>query len=62
MVVVSDYAKGLCSDRIIRTVIGKATEAGKASIIDPKRRDFAIYRDATLIKRKRNVSAIIAGG
>ena len=53
VVVVSDYAKGLCSDRIIRTVIGKATEAGKASIIDPKRRDFAIYRDATLIKPNR---------
>ena len=30
-----------------------ATAAGKASIIDPKRRDFAIYRDATLIKPNR---------
>jgi D-beta-D-heptose 7-phosphate kinase / D-beta-D-heptose 1-phosphate adenosyltransferase len=50
--VLSDYAKGLCSDRIIRTVI-EVTAAGKASIIDPKRRDFSIYRDATLIKPNR---------
>jgi D-beta-D-heptose 7-phosphate kinase/D-beta-D-heptose 1-phosphate adenosyltransferase len=53
VVAVSDYAKGLCNDRIIRTVIETAAEAGKASIIDPKRRDFRIYRDATLIKPNR---------
>lgn len=53
VVVVSDYAKGLCSDRIIRSVIDKAAEGGKASIIDPKRRDFAIYHGATVIKPNR---------
>jgi D-beta-D-heptose 7-phosphate kinase / D-beta-D-heptose 1-phosphate adenosyltransferase len=53
VVVLSDYAKGLCNDRVIRTVIGTAVETGKASIIDPKRRDFSIYRDATLIKPNR---------
>ena len=53
VVVLSDYAKGLCNDRIIRTVIGSTAEAGKASIIDPKRRDFSIYRNATLIKPNR---------
>jgi D-beta-D-heptose 7-phosphate kinase/D-beta-D-heptose 1-phosphate adenosyltransferase len=53
VVVVSDYAKGLCNDRVIRLVIEMAAEAGKASIIDPKQRDFAIYRNATLIKPNR---------
>jgi len=53
VVVLSDYAKGLCTDHIVRRVIDKAAEAGKASIIDPKRRDFSIYRDATLIKPNR---------
>src|SRR5215469_14213226 len=53
VVVVSEYAKGLCNDRVIRTVVDRAARAGKASIIDPKRRDFAIYRDATLIKPNR---------
>jgi D-beta-D-heptose 7-phosphate kinase/D-beta-D-heptose 1-phosphate adenosyltransferase len=40
-------------DRVIRTLIETAAVAGKASIIDPKRRNFAIYRDATLIKPNR---------
>jgi|SRR5271166_4648082 len=53
VVVLSDYAKGLCNDRIIRTVIDTAAGAGNASIIDPKRHDFSIYRDATLIKPNR---------
>ena len=53
VVVLSDYAKGLCNDRVIRTVIDAAAAVGKASIIDPKRRDFSIYRNATLIKPNR---------
>jgi D-beta-D-heptose 7-phosphate kinase/D-beta-D-heptose 1-phosphate adenosyltransferase len=53
VVVVSEYAKGLCNDLVIRTVIDRAAQAGKASVIDPKRRDFTIYRDATLIKPNR---------
>jgi D-beta-D-heptose 7-phosphate kinase/D-beta-D-heptose 1-phosphate adenosyltransferase len=53
VVVVSDYAKGLCNDRIIRMIIEMAAEASKASIIDPKRRGFSIYRDATLITPNR---------
>jgi D-beta-D-heptose 7-phosphate kinase / D-beta-D-heptose 1-phosphate adenosyltransferase len=61
VVVVSDYAKGLCNNRVIRTVIDKAAEAGKASIIDPKRRDFLIYRDATLIKPNRRELADATG-
>jgi hypothetical protein len=32
------------------SLIETAVVAGKASIIDPKRRNFAIHRDATLIK------------
>jgi D-beta-D-heptose 7-phosphate kinase/D-beta-D-heptose 1-phosphate adenosyltransferase len=53
VLVLSDYAKGLCNDRIIRAVIDKAAQVGKASIIDPKRRDFLIYRGATMIKPNR---------
>jgi D-beta-D-heptose 7-phosphate kinase/D-beta-D-heptose 1-phosphate adenosyltransferase len=54
VVVLSDYAKGLCNDRVIRTVIDSAAALGKASIIDPKRRDFSVYRNATLIKPNRH--------
>ena len=61
VLVVSVYAKGLCNDRVIRTVIDKAGGAGKASIIDPKRCDFAIYRHATLIKPNRRELADATG-
>ena len=61
VVVVSDYAKGLCNYRVIRLVIEIAAEAGKASIIDPKQRDFAIYRNATLIKPNRRELADATG-
>jgi len=53
VIVLSDYAKGLCNDRVIRAVIDAAAGAGKASIIDPKRRDFSVYLDASLIKPNR---------
>lgn len=49
VVVVSDYAKGFCSDRVIRAGLELAAHYGKASLIDPKRRDFSIYRGATII-------------
>jgi D-beta-D-heptose 7-phosphate kinase/D-beta-D-heptose 1-phosphate adenosyltransferase len=48
-VVLSDYAKGILSRRVIRRVIDAARELGKPVIVDPKSRDFSIYRGATLI-------------
>lgn len=49
-VILSDYAKGVCSDRVITEVIRLARAAGKPLLVDPKRRDFSIYRGATIIK------------
>lgn len=48
-VVISDYAKGVCTDRIIQSVIAMARAHAKPVIVDPKRKDFAIYRGATVI-------------
>lgn len=45
--VLSDYGKGALAD--CPTLIRMARSAGKPVIIDPKRRDFADYRGATLI-------------
>ena len=53
VVVLSDYAKGVCTDGVIRAVIDRASRSGKVSLVDPKRLDFSIYRDATLIKPNR---------
>ncbi len=53
VVALSDYAKGVCSDRVIRAVIELAKTAGKPCIVDPKRKDFSIYRGAAVIKPNR---------
>src|SRR6185503_13364086 len=52
-VVLSDYAKGVLTERVIRAVIDAARAAGKAVVVDPKRRDLSVYRGATLITPNR---------
>jgi len=53
-VVLSDYAKGVLTPRVIRTVIDAARAAGKSVIVDPKGKDFSIYRGATVITPNRH--------
>jgi D-beta-D-heptose 7-phosphate kinase/D-beta-D-heptose 1-phosphate adenosyltransferase len=52
-VVLSDYAKGALTPRVIRDVIAAANAQGKPVVIDPKGRDYSIYRGATLITPNR---------
>src|SRR6185437_5033456 len=52
-VVLSDYAKGTLTPRVIRAVIDAANAAGKPIVVDPKGRDYSIYRGATLITPNR---------
>jgi D-beta-D-heptose 7-phosphate kinase/D-beta-D-heptose 1-phosphate adenosyltransferase len=52
-VVLSDYAKGVLTPRVIRAVIDKARQLGKAIIVDPKGHDYTVYRGATLITPNR---------
>ena len=52
-VVLSDYAKGALTPRVIRAVIEAANKAGKPVVVDPKGRDYGIYRGATLITPNR---------
>jgi D-beta-D-heptose 7-phosphate kinase/D-beta-D-heptose 1-phosphate adenosyltransferase len=52
-VVLSDYAKGALTPRVIRAVIDAAIELGKPVVVDPKGRDYSIYRGATLITPNR---------
>ncbi len=52
-VVLSDYAKGVLTPRVIRTILDAAKHAGKPAIVDPKIDDVAIYRGATLITPNR---------
>jgi D-beta-D-heptose 7-phosphate kinase / D-beta-D-heptose 1-phosphate adenosyltransferase len=53
-VVLSDYAKGVLTPFVIRTLIDAARKLGKPVIVDPKGKDFSIYRGATLITPNRH--------
>ncbi|MGH6680197.1 MAG: D-glycero-beta-D-manno-heptose-7-phosphate kinase, partial [Bradyrhizobium sp.] len=53
IVLLSDYAKGALTARVIRNVIDGARKLGKRVIVDPKSANFAIYRGATLLTPNR---------
>jgi D-glycero-beta-D-manno-heptose-7-phosphate kinase len=48
-VVVSDYAKGLISPPLLRRTLPSAKAARKVVCIDPKMKNFAVYKPATVI-------------
>src|ERR1700691_260905 len=52
-VVMSDYAKGVLTPRVIRAVIDGARRLGKPVIVDPKAHDYTLYRGATLVTPNR---------
>jgi D-beta-D-heptose 7-phosphate kinase/D-beta-D-heptose 1-phosphate adenosyltransferase len=52
-VVLSDYAKGVLTERVVCAVIDAALRLGKPVIVDPKGHDYRLYRGATLITPNR---------
>lgn len=52
-VVLSDYAKGVLTQGLIRRVIEAAKAAGKPVIVDPKGSDYNVYRGATMVTPNR---------
>jgi D-beta-D-heptose 7-phosphate kinase / D-beta-D-heptose 1-phosphate adenosyltransferase len=52
-VVLSDYAKGVLTPRVIRAIIDRARQLGKPVVVDPKSHDYSIYRGATVITPNR---------
>ena len=53
-VLVSDYAKGVLTERVVRTLIADARAVGRPVIVDPKGRDFSRYRGASVLLARRN--------
>ncbi|MBX9614726.1 MAG: D-glycero-beta-D-manno-heptose 1-phosphate adenylyltransferase [Caulobacteraceae bacterium] len=49
-ILLSDYAKGVVSERLIRSALWQAQNAGIPIIVDPKGRDFARYGAVDVIK------------
>jgi len=58
-VVLSDYAKGTLSARVVRAVIEGAAALGKPVVVDPKGRDYSVYRGATVITPNRQELAAV---
>jgi D-beta-D-heptose 7-phosphate kinase / D-beta-D-heptose 1-phosphate adenosyltransferase len=52
-VVLSDFAKGVLTTRVIRAVMDEARRLGIPVIVDPKGHDYSVYRDATLLTPNR---------
>lgn len=61
LLVISDYAKGVFSDRVLREVIGAAKSLDKQVLVDPKRRTFEAYRGADLVKPNAGELSVAAG-
>jgi D-beta-D-heptose 7-phosphate kinase/D-beta-D-heptose 1-phosphate adenosyltransferase len=53
IVLLSDYAKGVLTARVIRNTIDAAKKLGKRVIVDPKSANLAIYRGATVLTPNR---------
>ncbi len=53
VVVLSDYAKGVLTSRVVGAVIEAARAAGKPVVVDPKTHDFTRYRGATALTPNR---------
>lgn len=52
-VILSDYGKGVLTDAVVAAVIHAAQAAQKPVVVDPKGRDFARYRGASVITPNR---------
>lgn len=53
VVILSDYAKGVLTDRVLAETIKTAMKKGKFLLIDPKGRDFSRYKGAYMITPNR---------
>lgn len=60
VIMVSDYAKGVLSDRVLAAVMAHGARAGVPVVVDPKRADWSAYRGATLITPNRKELTLAA--
>ncbi|MGO1119620.1 D-glycero-beta-D-manno-heptose-7-phosphate kinase [Rhodovibrionaceae bacterium A322] len=51
--VLSDYGKGVLNPTILHELVSEARKAGVPVIVDPKGRDFSIYRGASFVTPNR---------
>lgn len=60
-VILSDYAKGVLVPDLVRPLIEQADEEGRYLAVDPKNRDFSVYRGASIITPNKKEAEAAAG-
>lgn len=60
-IMLSDYAKGALTDRVLAAAIAAGEKAGIPVIVDPKRADWSAYRGAALITPNRKELQLATG-
>ena len=60
-VIISDYAKGFLSNRLLSGLIDIIRSENKTLVVDPKGRDFGKYKGATVITPNKKEAADAAG-
>ncbi len=61
VVVLSDYGKGVLTPEVCRAVIDAARAAGIPVVVDPKGRDYSLYRGASVVTPNRKELAEATG-
>jgi len=60
-VILSDYGKGVLTDRVLATLIGPVRKAGVHVLVDPKGHDYSRYNGVTLLTPNRKEAGLAAG-
>jgi D-beta-D-heptose 7-phosphate kinase/D-beta-D-heptose 1-phosphate adenosyltransferase len=60
-VVLSDYGKGVLTQRVLDEILGAASAQNKIVVVDPKRSDLSAYRGATLMTPNKAELALATG-
>lgn len=53
VIMVSDYAKGALTDRVLAAIMAAGQKAGIPIVVDPKRNDWSAYRGASIMTPNR---------
>jgi D-beta-D-heptose 7-phosphate kinase / D-beta-D-heptose 1-phosphate adenosyltransferase len=61
IVILSDYGKGVLTDKVLQRTLAYAQAVGKRVLVDPKRRDLSAYRGASIITPNRAELALATG-
>ncbi len=61
ILLLSDYGKGVLSERLTQRIIALARESGIKVLVDPKGRDYSKYRGATLVTPNKKEASEATG-